>query len=181
MKLANPPERWLCLDGGWNSPCRQNVFCAGNFSPCPAYMNDGELLTPFWSLAALSPWCISLSLTLMYQTGSLTAPLGWLNKAPLNPHFPIVSWLDFSFLSSLTRPLPSGSTLSAGHCFLWSPRLAARLLGSASITSGGAGILQTRDRSCWWPKHPVLHPSVSPSILASAWDKLQLPNYSLLL
>lgn len=117
MKLANPPERWLCLDGGWNSPCRQNVFCAGNFSPYPAYMNDGELLTPFWSLAALSPWCISLSLTLMYQTGSLTALLGWLNKAPLNPHFPIVSWLDFSFLSSLTRPLPSGSTLVSWALF----------------------------------------------------------------
>lgn len=137
MKLANPPERWLWIRDGDEIPLVGNVFCAGNFSPCPAYMKDGELLAPFWSLPALSLWCISLSLTLMYQTGFLTALLAWLNKALLNPHFPIGSWLDFAFLSSITSPLPSRSTLSAGIVSCCHPGLALQWLCSSHMEEPG--------------------------------------------
>lgn len=133
MKLANPPERWLCFRDGDEIPLAENVFCAGNFSPCPAYMKDGELLAPFWSLTALSLWCISPSLTLMYQTGFLTALLAWLNKALLNSHFPIGSWLDFAFLSSITSPIPSRSTLSAGIVSCYHSGLALQCLCSSHM------------------------------------------------
>lgn len=159
------------------------IFCAGNFSPRPAYVKDGELLTSFWILTTLSLWYTSLNLTLMYQTVSLTAFLGHLNNALfLTPHFPIVSLLVSSFLSSISSSFPSRSALGSFLLLLSTDiQISCKTVclcthrisrGQAFADKLNTLLLTYAPRSAC--QCNTIH-------LTSAHDKLQLPKYSLLL